>query len=74
MTKLFLRVKRGDAWLTLEIEQLTREELMDRFGLFDRADLVSLVAILCTTIRHNEASAILRVPPAPFQAAEPVIA
>jgi hypothetical protein len=52
MTGSFVRIRRGDAWANVEIDQLTDEEL-DRFFKKNPADAERWAKLLAAWIRDN---------------------
>lgn len=54
MTGAYLRVKRGDKWENVEIENLTDEELHEKFATRETQELINWMGMLCAKIRQVE--------------------
>lgn len=54
MTGAFFRIKRGDQWENVEIENLTETELVSVLADKDQRYLISAISLLCKTIAHIE--------------------
>lgn len=54
MTGAYLRAKRGDKWENIEVENLTDEELEEKFLKRSPEELVNWMKMLCAKIRQVE--------------------
>lgn len=54
MTGAYLRAKRGDKWENIEVENLTDDELEEKFLKRTPEELVSWMKLLCAKIRQVE--------------------
>lgn len=54
MTGAYLRVKRGNKWENVEIENLTDEELHEKFATREPQELINWMGMLCAKIRQVE--------------------
>lgn len=54
MTGAYLRAKRGDKWENIEVENLTDEELEEKFLKRTPEELVNWMKMLCAKIRQVE--------------------
>lgn len=54
MTGAYLRIKRGDKWENIEVENLTDEELEEKFLKRSPEELVNWMKMLCAKIRQVE--------------------
>lgn len=54
MTGAYLRVKRGDKWENIEVENLTDDELKEKFITRTPEELVNWMSMLCKKIRQLE--------------------
>jgi hypothetical protein len=52
MTGMFLKVKRADTWVNLEVEFLTPDEIKETFERRGVPELVRWISGLCDTIRE----------------------
>jgi hypothetical protein len=52
MTGAYLRVKRGDEWMPVEVEHLTDAELDEKFLHRTPEELVNWMKMLCKHLRH----------------------
>jgi hypothetical protein len=54
MTGAYLRVKRGDKWENIEVENLTDDEIREKFATREPQELISWMIMLCQKIRQVE--------------------
>lgn len=54
MTGAYLRVKRGDKWENVEVENLTDDEIREKFATREPQELINWMIMLCTKIRQIE--------------------
>jgi hypothetical protein len=54
MTGAYLRVKRGDKWENVEVENLTDDEIREKFATREPQELISWMLLLCQKIRQVE--------------------
>lgn len=54
MTGAYLRVKRGDKWENVEVENLTEDELREKFATREPQELINWMSMLCEKIRQIE--------------------
>lgn len=54
MTGAYLRVKRGDKWENVEVENLTDDEIREKFATRETQELISWMILLCSKIRQVE--------------------
>jgi len=54
MTGVYIRVKRNDEWVNVEIEHMTETELMAQFSDKPADELVKLINVLCAHIQKIE--------------------
>lgn len=58
MTGIYYRVKRDDKWCNVEIEHLSKEELVDLFKDADNDLLIRIIDALCGNLRMEEEESI----------------
>jgi hypothetical protein len=54
MTGAYLRVKRGNKWENVEVENLTDDEIREKFATREPQELISWMLLLCQKIRQVE--------------------
>lgn len=54
MTGAYLRVKRGDKWENIEVENLTDDEIREKFATREPQELINWMIMLCQKIRQVE--------------------
>jgi len=54
MTGAYLRAKRNGAWVNVEVEHLTEEELISKFVTRPPEELVRWMSMLCAKLRQIE--------------------
>lgn len=54
MTGAYLRVKRGDKWENVEVENLTDDEIREKFATREPQELINWMIMLCAKIRQIE--------------------
>lgn len=54
MTGAYLRVKRGDKWENIEVENLTDDEVREKFATREPQELINWMIMLCQQIREVE--------------------
>lgn len=54
MTGAYLRVKRGDKWENVEVENLTDDEIREKFATREPQELINWMIMLCQKIRQVE--------------------
>lgn len=54
MTGAYLRVKRGDKWKNIEVENLTDDEIREKFATREPQELINWMIMLCQKIRQVE--------------------
>lgn len=54
MTGAYLRVKRGDKWENIEVENLTDDEIREKFATREPQELINWMIMLCQQIREVE--------------------
>lgn len=54
MTGAYMRVKRGDKWENIEVENLTDDEIREKFATREPQELINWMIMLCQKIRQVE--------------------
>lgn len=54
MTGAYMRVKRGDKWENVEVENLTDDEIREKFATRETQELINWMIMLCQKIRQVE--------------------
>jgi hypothetical protein len=54
MSGAYLRVLRHNKWENVEVEHLTKQELIDKFSQRPAEELVNWISMLCEIVKANE--------------------